>query len=214
MIESITSLEVDDLRLDLNDEGWATELSGKTIDQVSTYVGHNVDVSRYKKRTRSKLEMVAPTSNNLLHTFQHLQSFASLIDETHEYSVNIKNPMPLSPVRQHKGNIEDHKNPYDLSDYMMGLGWGYKDSINPTSQQSSIRRLSYERWYWHGIACPSPVSFVSFANINADWNMISLKLAKTALKAWDDFPNSIPRQDVHGNVIIDNFKTGVIFGEK
>lgn len=214
MVERITSLEIDDLRLDLNDAGWATELSGKAIDQVSTYVGHNIDISKYRKRIRAKLEMTAATAHDILPSFQQLQSFALLTDDTHEYLLNISEPQPLLPIRQNNDGIESCENPYSISEYMMGHGWGYKDFVNPPRQHSTIRRISYERWYWHDIACPSPVSFVTFANVNADWNMIALKLAKVALKAWDDFPDSIPRQDIHGNVIIDDFKTGVIFGKK
>lgn len=214
MVERIIFLELDDLRADLHDAGWATELSSKMSSEVDGYLGHEISITRFIERNRSKLDMLASNANELFPALKHLQQLSTHMDTKHGYLLEVIPSTPLSGVKQLLEPIEHYQSSYEISDYMMSEQWGYTDSISSPRQSPTIRKLSYERWFWHDVPLGAPVSFSTFASVNANWNTISLKLAKTALKAWQDFPEAIPYQNSFGDVVVDKFKTEIVFGTK
>lgn len=96
------------------------------------------------------------------------------------------------------------ENGWATNDRFSNLGWGSKTGYS----------FWISRWDWHGVRvgskvsfhssfCLEPVSKMSEDMLNHYWR----KLAKTALKAWDDFTDGIPYQAVDGSIVYDPLGT-------
>jgi len=97
---------------------------------------------------------------------------------------------------------------------MMDSGWRYTDVIEAQYRQVKnpmTRRISFEKDVWHGKHLDTPVVFFHTASVNANWDIIANNLAKKALKAWDDYTDSVPYYSPAGEVKLNPVATKMAF---
>lgn len=95
---------------------------------------------------------------------------------------------------------------YDLRLQMKQLGWESEDSLTPMGWKNGYGyTIWFRRYDWHGKNAVSitghEVCFYESEKHGADYNAVYKavkKCADKAVKAWNDFPKSIPCQNING----------------
>lgn len=99
-----------------------------------------------------------------------------------------------------------------IKQYMADLGWTIEEKISSEgwSQNRVGYYIKFSRCEWHGKFTVSltghDVFFVGLAKNAFDYEEVLNTVhhtAKTARKAWHDFPTSIPYQNAKGDIIED-----------
>lgn len=93
-----------------------------------------------------------------------------------------------------KGTVEEIKL------YMRSLGWSSEDRLCRWGYY-----INFNRYDWHGVQLAVNLS-ISSDRVNPDITDIHqtvIRAARLALKAWETYSDSVPRQDAKGNLVLD-----------
>lgn len=103
---------------------------------------------------------------------------------------------------------------------MKEKGWISKDEITTTGWGKDKNgkdkfgfSIWFERWDWHGVSCGKICIHSHTSNLK-QINKITYKVAKKALKAWENFKNSVPCQLADGSLQDDSIQTNFFKKEK
>lgn len=213
------STTLDDIRYDLEQEGWYSEVEGLWVEEKDRYIkylGHKLIFKKY----RWNGEMV-PEKLGKAYVEGTSSQFAGLVPLAQEMLRHISGPS-IPQVKLFPPHLEEMQFPEkfnekstveEIIEGMMGLGWNYSDSIasRHRSEKQTYRHFSFNRWDWHDRFVGGPTTFPVLASVNANWNLIIYNLSQKVLKAWEDFPNSIPYENAAGIIAEDKFKTKISF---
>jgi len=218
--------QFNDLRLDLADEGWRTNISATVHQHPETrmpfYQAHLVSLkSNYwngvlQKEDTPTFEATAGNSEDIIPLLTLLSKLKSdTVQANLGYIPKLTLTLPKDTNISKAGVIDpdfnfDKADTAQIQEYMMTLGWGYADSINARrNNDKHYRHVSFERYDWHGSLLGAATTFWHLAPANILWDVTVRRLAQITLKAWKDFPDSVPHQTVDGSIKEDVFKTKI-----
>lgn len=212
--------KIDEHRKALLDSGFSTTLSSQ-IDKNGVPAWYRLVSTNFSRsRTRRQLDGHAQhfdDYNTLLPLFRSVSQAlpVSISCDLSFYEGITKQDEPLA-VEQHKYRDEVPSDVvgYDTYSWMMSQGWNFSDSWSSQGWGAATpqRHISFSSWSWHGRKSGSPVGFFTFADAENFDERVS-KLANSCLKAWRDYPESIPYQNAYGEIKEDLFKTRILFGK-
>jgi hypothetical protein len=213
---------VNDIIIDLHDLNWHVHIDS-CINNGNILSGYRISIRNYSLSSANnaaiddihRIDVFASSATNLEEKMETALKLVLMFDNVDPYPVQGNTAIIGNadmPSYEHYDvsmkDINKAKNEWELADLMMHQGWRYSATL---SNRGDIRRSSFDRWDWHGKQLGSPVSLWRMASMNADWLQISKKLAKASVEAWNDFPTSIPTMNLNGEVVVDKFKTSIVF---
>lgn len=113
---------------------------------------------------------------------------------------------PSISLLQDKSTISTMTDAMEIRTFMAEKGWHSQDRMSDMGWGDKVGySIWFYRWDWHGIKTATitgdKVSFHDGTNNLSEIDKIVRNVAKRALQAYEDFPDSIPYQNVNGEVV-------------
>lgn len=216
----IDPVAIEDVRQELLAAGWSSEIGSQYAEKSGKglFVGHRIILRRSGSLGFSKIETVVEFPTQILATLNELAHIASTMVEGKEYELKVQSVVFSKDETPHIKTLAEDENfdfkgvmSYEIAEKMMKLGWQYSDKLSRHGSSAPSRWFGFAKYWWHDHACGAPVTFFQLASANADFEKISRDLAQLSLKAWDEFPDSIPRLDLRGKLVVDQPLTKIVF---
>jgi len=191
------------LRMELIEMGWSSDISSK-------YIGNDLKDFRIRVSkvypNRGLIKFVAKVPfYKFTEALSIMKDYADMYDKKPLLVPEVV--FTLNPV-----DIVDNIDltmdgiEYFMLEEMNKKGWAFKDSIQVFSGRTKLyRNFGFEKYKWHGVNLGAPVRVANLTElINRDYEDFTAinTLMSRALRAYEDFPTSIPRQE--GNKMIED----------
>ncbi len=202
----LTSEETAALRLNLAQRGWDTEVTSHFEDD-DDFSNLKIRISKYfHNLSTGKIETTA-AYNKIGETFLILNEYIKTFENHPIFipDIRLHSTENIVSVKEKLGfSIDfDHLNDeYHLASLMRQKDWRYSDRIMVHgNQRVKYRRISFDRWTWHGAI--ANIALFDIIDVNEPTLPFAMKLAKKGLKAYSDFPKSIPKVLSDGQIVED-----------